>query len=306
MSAQWDAEVTIDEPLVRRLLQSQYPEFADGPVRLLGEGWDCSAWLAGDDWVFRLPRRQAGADCLENEIRVLPEIVGRLPSMISAPELIGQSGESFPWPFAACRLVPGVSLCDAGVDDGQRNEIASQLGGFLKRLHAIDSAEARRLGAPEDEYERLDVATRSEKSEQLLSQAANGGLISRNLASGMRRVIDSVVHADPQPTIRSLVHGDLYARHVMTESGRITGIIDWGDVHLGDPAADLAAAWAMFSPESRDIFFKEYGPVSTETRELAILRAIGHGLNCLIYAHEVRDLALSREAYASLQRLAAQ
>ena len=85
MSAQWDVEITIDEPLVRRLLQHQYPKLADGPVRLLGEGWDCSAWLVDGGWVFRLPRRQAGADCLENEVRVLPEIADRLPLMISAP-----------------------------------------------------------------------------------------------------------------------------------------------------------------------------------------------------------------------------
>lgn len=38
-----------------------------------------------------------------------------------------------------------------------------------------------------------------------------------------------------------LIHGDLYAGHVMVDAaGRATGIIDWTEARVGDPATDLA------------------------------------------------------------------
>jgi aminoglycoside phosphotransferase (APT) family kinase protein len=41
------------------------------------------------------------------------------------------------------------------------------------------------------------------------------------------------------------IHGDLHPRNVLTEKGRLTGIIDWGDLARGDRASDLAAVWML-------------------------------------------------------------
>jgi aminoglycoside phosphotransferase (APT) family kinase protein len=37
-----------------------------------------------------------------------------------------------------------------------------------------------------------------------------------------------------------LLHGDLKPPHVFAEDGRFVGLIDWGDVAVGDPRYDLA------------------------------------------------------------------
>jgi aminoglycoside phosphotransferase (APT) family kinase protein len=42
------------------------------------------------------------------------------------------------------------------------------------------------------------------------------------------------------PQHRRLRHGDLGPEHLLTTDGRVTGVIDWTDVALGDPALDLA------------------------------------------------------------------
>jgi len=39
------------------------------------------------------------------------------------------------------------------------------------------------------------------------------------------------------------IHGDVHARNTLVEGGKITGIIDWGDVTSGDAATDLASIW---------------------------------------------------------------
>ena len=304
MSAPWDAEVNIDEPLIRRLLQRQYPELAECSVTLLGQGWDCSAWLVDDRLVFRLPRRQAGADCIQNEIHVLPEVANRLSLLISAPELVGEPCDDFCWPFAATQLIPGISLCDAGIAAADRTAIASQLGIFLRELHAITADEAAEIGAPADELERLDVEPRSQRCRKLLSQAVEAGVLKTDVATSLRHRVDRIVAMNPQPAVRSLVHGDLYSRHIFTINARATGIIDWGDVHIGDPAADLASTWTLFPSAVRKVFFSEYGDVARETLELALLRGMGHSLTCLLYAQEIGDHPLLAESNQSLSRIA--
>jgi aminoglycoside phosphotransferase (APT) family kinase protein len=43
----------------------------------------------------------------------------------------------------------------------------------------------------------------------------------------------------PEPaTTLTFIHGDLGAEHVFVDGDRITGVIDWGDAAIGDPAID--------------------------------------------------------------------
>ena len=49
---EWSAEVTVDEPLARRLIAAQFPEVSLRELTLLGEGWDNTVWLVDGRWVF--------------------------------------------------------------------------------------------------------------------------------------------------------------------------------------------------------------------------------------------------------------
>ena len=51
------------------------------------------------------------------------------------------------------------------------------------------------------------------------------------------------------------VHGDLYARHLLLDDHKkLCGVIDWGDVHLGDRALDLSIAYSFLPAEARLCF----------------------------------------------------
>ena len=42
------------------------------------------------------------------------------------------------------------------------------------------------------------------------------------------------------PEANAIVHGDLYFSHILVnEKGKLAGVIDWGDIHIGDVAIDL-------------------------------------------------------------------
>ena len=64
--------------------------------------------------------------------------------------------------------------------------------------------------------------------------------------------VERFLAAAPPPPARDLVfcHNDVRDDHLMVDpgSGRVTGIIDWGDAVLGDPALDLATVVTDFGP----------------------------------------------------------
>ena len=50
------------------------------------------------------------------------------------------------------------------------------------------------------------------------------------------------------------LHGDLHPSNMLTDHGRLSAIIDFGDITSGDPATDLALAWMMFERRERAVF----------------------------------------------------
>ncbi len=58
----------------------------------------------------------------------------------------------------------------------------------------------------------------------------------------------------------------------------------------------------MFTGDAREAFFDACGPIDRNTRDLAVMRAIGHSLSCLLYAGDVNDLQLRLESESALHR----
>ena len=58
-----------------------------------------------------------------------------------------------------------------------------------------------------------------------------------------------------------LLHFDYDADHVLTDpaTGRVTGIVDWGDASVGDPAWDFARVWAWQGEKFVSAMMREYG-----------------------------------------------
>ncbi len=106
----------------------------------------------------------------------------------------------------------------------------------------------------------------------------------------------------PPSRARALVHGDLHVRHVLVEEGTLSGVIDWGDVCLSDPAIDLVLVWSLLPPEGRAGFVAEYGPVSDEQLLRARVLALFLSATLLLYARDLGHARLERECVAALER----
>jgi aminoglycoside phosphotransferase (APT) family kinase protein len=153
--------------------------------------------------------------------------------------------------------------------------LAAALGVFLRELHAIDVTAIPVPGLPGDIIGRLDPA-RLPAARDRLTQLAAAGWIDN--ADGYVRALEQhAPNAAAPEGPRCIVHGDLYAAHVLVgASGAMTGAIDWGDVHAGDPALDIGGAYEMLPPENVPAFRRAYGRIDERMESTARYRAIYH------------------------------
>ncbi len=287
---EWSPEIVVDETLARLLLGTQFPELELASLRLAGEGWDNTAWLVDERWLFRFPRREIALDGVRRELRMLPALAPLLPLPIPLPVFVGCASAEFPWPFFGGPLVPGRELAEAELDDGARAALARSLGQFLRVLHDVRIP----VELPVDPISRADMQVRAPRArERLIELGHLDPCAEAILTAGLEL---------PPPERLALVHGDLHVRHVFVDDGRLSGVIDWGDICWSDPAVDLVLVWCALPPAARPAFFAEYGQVSEE----GLLRARVLSLFlCAVLALHARAEGLEhveRESLAGLER----
>lgn len=290
-SEQWTAEVEIGPGVARAAIARQFPELGSLAVEPFGEGWDNAAFLIGGTYVFRFPRRKVAVDLIERELGLLPVLASQLTLPIPVPLFAGDPSEVFPWPFAGYRLLEGKALDDALLGDDDLVALASQCGTFLRALHAVSPHSMPPL--PGDTIGRLDHARCSIKIRPRLTELQRAGLIEDS--APWLEVLDGIAPDGPRADRACVVHGDLYVRHILVdERGVAAGIIDWGDVHVGDPSLDLAIAFSIFPTAVRSEFARAYGAMDERTWELARYRAIYHSSLVAHYGHTIGDRHLVR------------
>jgi aminoglycoside phosphotransferase (APT) family kinase protein len=249
-----EAEVTIDESLVRRLLAEQHPDLAGEPLEVAAEGWDNVTVRCGQDLAIRLPRRQLGADCLDVELRWLPGIAPHMPVAIPAAIRTGEPSEEYPWRWGIVPWIDGVQAAELPPTSDQ----ARRLGAILATLHTLPLPD----DPPHNQYRGGPLAPRTQLTVERLARFE-----AMEEPSGVDfdrlRAIFLAGAAEEIDVASTWVHGDLHPRNVVVRSGRIVGIIDWGDMCAGDPCTDLSAAWLFFDPEHHNAIWDVYEPTES-------------------------------------------
>ena len=269
MSGTPPAEVVIDLPLVRALLQDQHPDLARLPCVPMDEGWDNVMVRLGEHLCLRLPRRAAAAGLIEHEQRWLPAFAKVLPLPIPVPVRTGLPGRGYPWRWSVVPWLAGLAadLYLPGVAEARR------LAEFLNALHRPAPSDA-----PSNPVRGVPLQQRAAAIEARMQRlAASSSLITAEV----RRVWQEALAA-PIDVESTWIHGDLHPRNILVDRGTLAGIIDWGDVAAGDRATDLAVVWMLFpDPRARRDVFTAYGPVSEATYRRAKGWAVGFGVTLL-------------------------
>jgi len=296
----WAPEYDVSADEARALIAAQFPHVSPCVIERFGAGMDNIAFLVDKKYVFRFPRRSIIVPLLETETAVLPLIAPHLPVPVPVPRFRGIPQGAYPWMFAGYELLPGTTACSVALTDDARLALAPALGSFLRALHSIDPADALALGLPFDTLGRLDHTRRFPLAEDRFAN-----LEARGYLNDVHTFLQFMRETAPRDLVASvIVHGDLYARHVLVdESECLSGIIDWGDVHYGHPAADLMVAHTMLPPSAHQSFIYAYGGVDERAWDIARYRAIYHSALVADYGIKIEDAALRDAGIAALERI---
>ncbi len=235
-------EVHIDVSLVRRMVAAQFPRWADLPISAVRSTATVNAiYRLGDCLYARLPRVRAWAQDLDKEWHWLPKLAPRLSLRVPEPVGKGQPSSSYPFSWAIYRWIDGQPYSDELVDDEQL--AARDLAQFVVELRRID----RVTGAPRGgrkPLRELDAVTRG------AIESARSVIDSDAATAAWERALQA-------PAWRGRpvwIHTDLLRPNVLVHGGRLCAVIDFGGVGVGDPAADVIAAWSVFGRTGRGMF----------------------------------------------------
>lgn len=199
------------------------------------QGWDSNAVVVEETWLDRTPRRPEVAASLRAECWLLPEIADRLSLTVPRPVILDEE------PLRVRHLlVPGEPVGSAGLTAAD----GVAVGRFLRELHAIEPGEAISAGVPGAVAARAELeATVADFSHRVVP------LLPRERRVEAARLLAEAIRTDPHDRLRpALIHGDLGPQHLLRTTprgtgGRVTGVIDWTDARVADPAIDLA--WVL-------------------------------------------------------------
>lgn len=207
-----------------RSLRMHAPELAGVAVRTLGHGLDHVVFVAGD-----LVLRVADAQSVRREARLLEIVAPRVSLPVPTPRFADADEGVLAYPLLAGRPLLGRS---------PSRGTAHRLGRFLRDLHTTDAAAVVDVVPTEDADPRAWLDDLDGPDDLL-----------------------GVVHATvPRPSHRLvLAHADLGAEHLLDLDGSLTGIIDWSDAAITDPALDFSRLHRDFGPAFLDEALDAYG-----------------------------------------------
>lgn len=242
-----EAEVDIDATLIQALLAEQHPDLAHEPITMMDAGWDNAMARIGNDLAVRLPRRKMAVPFLEAEQAWLPTIADRLPIAVPTPVRTGVAGALFPWPWSILPWLDGTTAHREPL----RSDQAQPLAAFLSALH-----KPAPKNAPRNHMRGVPLETRIDDLNPRMDRL-------RRKTDCLTSAIDrawQLALAAPATELEVWIHGDLHARNVLVREGQLCGVIDWGDITVGDPATDLACLWMLLDdPAARQSALSSYG-----------------------------------------------
>jgi macrolide phosphotransferase len=210
--------------------------------------------LEGEDWVLRIPRRSDVVKRSSKEKQIL-DLVGRNLS-VQAPKWKIYSEELIAYP-----LLQGVP---AGTIDMEAkayvweideknlpDTFVETLAKAMVELHSINHSDAKNAGLSIHTPEELRHVMK-ERMDKVKAEFGVSAELWKRWETWLQN--DSL-----WPEQTALVHGDLHAGHILVDKeSRVTGMIDWTEASVTDPANDFVSYHATFGEAALEKLIHAY------------------------------------------------
>lgn len=254
-------ELKIDEHLVHALIKEQCLSWAHLPLTsVASSGTDNALFRLGNDCVVRLPRVEwkpgSNNKNIDKEYEWIRKIAPCLKTPISEPLFKGHSNEYYPWSWIVAKWNDGAN--PAFENNNEYQLLAKDLACFLNNLHSISLANgpSSRRGVALTSSD-LDAETRQAISE------LEGEVDILTVTS----LWNQLTHVPAWNKAPVWVHGDFLPGNILVQNNRLTAVIDFSDLGIGDPACDLIIAWSLLNSHSRQVFREHLENIDDDTWE---------------------------------------
>jgi len=288
-----DDEISIDEVVVRGLINEQFPEWTDLAVkRIPSEGTVNAIFRIGSSLAARFPlQRGQSRAAAQGEAEVSLELAEHTTFRTPIPVAIGRPGRGYRQSWSIQTWLDGTT--GTANDPGTSTAFAYDLATFISEVRLVGTngrsfAGAGRGGRLPDHDEWVHTCLL--KSEGLLDVERM-----RRMWSRYRELADH--------THELMVHGDLIPGNVLVAEGRLTGVLDVGGLRPADPSLDLVGAWHILEDGPRDAFRTAISCTALEWKRgeaWAFEQAMG-----LVWYYRSSNPAMSELGLRTLGRLTA-
>ncbi|TXL91452.1 aminoglycoside phosphotransferase family protein [Streptomyces sp. IB2014 016-6] len=238
---------------MRGVVAAQLPGYRGGSVVLLGEGEDNVAHEVGGELIVRFskepdPVRRAAV--VSREVRLLAAVAGVSPLAVPEPAFADAEQGCLGY-----FKLPGRPLID--LPHARRAAhgavIGARLGELLSALHTVPVGEMERLVDVDDQPGAV-----------WLDEAADTyGAIAANVPTAHRPAVEAFLGEPPPAGGHPLVfsHNDLGIEHVLVDDATwtCTGVIDWSDAAICDPARDFGLLYRDLGATALHSALRSYG-----------------------------------------------
>lgn len=246
MSNASDFNNIIDQFLVRRLINSQFPQWADLEISPVEPGgWDNRTFRLGERMMVRLPSAAGYAAQVEKEQYWLPKLAPHLTLPIPTPLAMGKPEFGYPWHWSVYDWIDGETAAIERIAD--LSEFAADLAGFLNELYQIEAEDGLAPGR-HNFFRGGSVSVYDTETRQAIAQL-QGKIDTAAVIAIWEEALNTTWTQRPV-----WVHGDISWGNLLMNNGKLSAVIDFGSSAVGDPACDLAIAWTLFKGESRAVF----------------------------------------------------
>lgn len=286
----------VDAETVHAVLAAQCPALLTGPPVQVAAGWDHTVWRSGAV-VFRVPHQAEALDLAAGRMPVLRALGARLQVPVPVPLAATTPTPTYAGRIVAYRWLPGRPPAALALPDDARAAAALPLAHALRALHGIGLGQARALGlgAPADPGS-LALHTRNAEWRATQLAPTRWGSLAARAAAAM-----ADPPADLAPDLRRPCHGDLHPGQLLFDADhRLSGILDWDEACIGDPAFDLQLVYSLLPAAARSAFWAAYGADDAAGRARHI--ALSTSLALLAQGVAEGDAALEADAGGSVAR----
>lgn len=215
-----------------RKISVDFPDIKFNTAKMITCGFDHVVLILDNKYVFRFPKNDYYKKKIQVEMRLLSELkkkTNRIPDYKFVSK--DQSFGGYP-------IIDGKPLSTKRFKEltsQQKTQLANKLAYFLTVLHNIPISKAQNIGL-KFEWSHQDELKQYKERRKHLKKVLNQEelLFVDNL---MKRYVSLKLPEN------CLVHNDISEDHILVKKNQLSGIIDFGDSSLNDPAVDFAWFW---------------------------------------------------------------